>query len=202
MKTRMSTAIFLVILGNAAQVLASFPNVATVVQPVEVDGPGLLTMLVSYVGYQFDWQDPGSEIMLTTQPNSVSHDGQPRDINYAVQQGIQFSRPSAKARARSTGWPGIHGDTLDVTVDLTSFKQHAGSEEFDQLVVTTTLYCGLRNAKCHWPTVRYVNYSIVGNGTFANYSGIYPLEHLKPPEQTAQPELKEVGPEWLRGGSR
>jgi hypothetical protein len=202
MKIRTSFAVAWAVFGSAAQVLAAFPSVATVVQPVEVDGPGLLTMLVSYVGYQFDWQDPGSEIFLTTQPNSVSHDGQLRNINHAVQAGIQFLRPSAKSQAPGTGWPGVHGDTLDVTVDLTAFKQTVGSEEFDQLVVTTTLHCGLRNAKCNWPRVRYVNYSVVGNGAFANYSGIYPLEHVKPPEQAAQPDLEQVGPEWLRAGPR
>ena len=187
-----------VIIGNGSRVQASFPSVATVVQPVEIDGPGLVTSLVTYVGYQFDWQDPGCEIMLTTQSNAISYDGQARDINAAVQEGIKFSRTRDPSGVGSDDRHGVHGDTLDVTVDLSSFKQHRGSEDFDQLMLTVTLYCGLRNARCHWPTMRYVNYAIVGNNTFLSYTGVYALEHVKQPEQPAEPELKDVGPQWLR----
>lgn len=202
MRTLPLVSLLLLIWVNAVPVHASFPGVVSVVQPIELDGPGLVTVTVTYVGYQLIWDDPGVAIMLTTQPNQIWYDGKARDLNTATLVGIRFLREDSRHSTARQQWPGVHGDTLDVIVDLSRYNRNAEMGQYENFMVITTLACGLRNARIRWPQIRYVNYNVTGNDSCQHLSGVYPLEHVEAPEQASQPDIRRPAPVWFRRNPR
>ena len=50
------------------------------------------------------------------------------------------------------------------------------SPEYAAREVALTLWCGLRNVRAAWPSVKYVQYKLEGNLYLVHYAGIYRLE--------------------------
>ena len=172
---------------------ASDEGIVTVVQPLETSGAVVIETMVPYIGYAIDRQDPTNEILLTVQPNLIWCDGKAQDRNNAARAGIRFKpgeSPGGTKRA-------IEGDTLHVVVDLSAFTVGPqGPERYEEELVTTTLWCGLRNAKLRWPEVRFVRYTVEGSKPFEIFTGTYGLQNVPPPERPKQ--KARSGPDALR----
>lgn len=177
----------------AVRASASDENIATVVQPLGTSSGSHFIASVTYIGYTVAFpvgamatsrESRATEILRTVEPNVVWCDGKPQDRNSAVVAGIKFEL-TRKARADTS-------DTLHVVVNLSAFAQgERRPDEIDHRLLTSTLWCGLRNARLRWPEVRFVQYEVQGQETLAHYSGVYPLERVAPPEKPKQ---------WLRAG--
>lgn len=173
---------------------ASDEGIVTVLQPLDTSGAGNIVSAVTYIGYTLDWENPASELMLTVQPNLVWCDGKAQDRNGAVVAGIKFKLTSNPAPARAD----TTADTLRVIVDLAAFAQGGRHpDEYDHYLLTSTLWCGLRNARLRWPRVRFVQYVVQGHQAFAHYSDVYSLEHVAPSEAPEQWGSR-AGPDELR----
>src|SRR5262245_38026180 len=173
----------LVALALAAPQLSSaaFEGMISVVQPLGLSDSGPILSVVNYIGYTVD---PASdaEILYTTRANLTWCDGKCQDRNEASLMGIQFSKLS-----QST-------DTLNVTVNLDSFPNPKGGRILSQYaheLLTTTLWCGLVNARQNWPKIHYVQYRLTGEPQFATYNGVYFLEKVP-----SLQKLGEYSPGW------
>jgi hypothetical protein len=157
----------------ASPARASFETLIPIVQPVSSDAgpePAVTTYSV-YIG-----NEPAADkrMELTVAPNAIiSSSGKPVERNQASSRGIRLACAVA-------------GDTLRVHVDLSHLKFVRGGlqpQDWERPIVKAevalTLWCGLRNARGAWPSVRFVRYDIPGHTDFARYSGIYKLERVR-----------------------
>ena len=165
---------------HAVTARSSDEGIAVVVQPLLTSGAADIVAPVTYIGYQIDGRDPVGLISLTTRPNLVWCDGKAQDRNAAAHYGIRFDRRERTEQATA-------GDTLQVIVDLSTFaKGGRHPDRYDEILLTSTLWCGLRNAKAGQPEVRFVHYAIEGSAVFASYAGTYALERVPAPEGSEQ----------------
>lgn len=160
---------------------AAFEGLISVVQPLRLSDSGPILSVVNYIGYSVD---PASEaeILYTTRPNLIWCDGKGQDRNEASLMGIHFGDLSRSM------------DTLNVTVNLDSFPSPNGGKILSQYaheLLTTTLWCGLVNARQNWPKIHYVQYRMDGDPQFSSYAGVYYLEKVP-----ALQKLGEYKPGW------
>jgi hypothetical protein len=126
---------------HAGVARSSDEGIAVVVQVLMTSGANDIVAPVTYTGYEVERRDPVGLILLTTRPNLVWCDGKAQDRNAAAHYGIRFERGERTEQATA-------GDTLQVVVDLSAFAKGAQHpNRYDEVLLTATLWCGLRNAK-------------------------------------------------------
>ncbi len=188
---RAAGLLFLGCMVAASHADAAFEGFCLIAQPIDVEGPPPLVATVPYVVYAIENEDPAGELMLTTAPNLIWCDAKAQNRNLAAEYGIKFVREGAeKAGTGGVAFPRLVGDTLMVKVDLTGARRSSTSpygeineDSFVDWLVEITLWCGLRNARQRWPTVRYVRYFVQGDRIFHQHAGLYSLEGMAPPER-------------------
>src|SRR5262245_8288409 len=132
--------------------LPAIETLVAAVQPV-ISEVGLEPTVSTYSVYIGDGPGLTTRMQLTVAPNAiVSSGGGPADRNLGSARGIRFGCAE-------------RGDSLVVRVDLSGVKRHQETPETAKLdaqrlaeEVSLTLWCGLRNARAAWPSVRYVCY--------------------------------------------
>jgi hypothetical protein len=168
---------------------ASFTCLFQVAQPIFTDA-GVTIVEVPFLSNYIDWRDPAAELLLTAEPNAIRDDNGPAQRNEATGEGIRFVNTAPNARFDEREWPHLRADTLEVLVDLRGLKPLPTDERIreshrstQQDILTATLWCGLKNARAHWPTVRYVRYTFKGSNLYLRFAGVYSLEQVQAPCQ-------------------
>jgi hypothetical protein len=150
--------------------VASSENIMQIYQPTEVDGPGVIASIVTYVGYQPHFMDWAGEVLYTTRPNAILCDGKPQNRNAASKLGIFFVDETVPSRSGfERVQPRLSGDTLKVVLDATAVRIPPDNppglnayRDWDEEVLSLTLWSGLRNARVRWPKIRFVEYTVRG----------------------------------------
>jgi len=125
---------------------------------------------------------PGAAVLLTSAANAVPTDDGAEDRNLAHLLGIEV-RLTGIGRTPpgpdAVTWPGIYGDTLRATIDLSAATEPGDVPLSD--VVAATVECVQRNAAQGWPTVRVLQLRVTGNAEYDGYAGVY---DLMPPDDS------------------
>ena len=160
---------------------AAFEDIYQVAQPllVRLGESGVWIAAVPYLGYDLGIYDRPAAITLTVAPDSVLCDNRTENRNMAALLGIRFSIqrvPDGYGRMLTV----LHGDTLQVHVEIPSVAKWPFDESEDD-VICATLWCGLLNARQAWPAVRFVEYRVHGDATFdfRKYGGVFSLADLE-----------------------
>ncbi len=158
---------------------AGHESLVTVLQPLDIEGPGILLGNVSYVGYGISRQHAPTKVLLTTRSNSIPCDTGAQDRNAAAREKIVFVDEGPDVSTRlDRRWPRIRGDTLEVRVDLSAMAatrapKSGAIRDWQEYVLTAALYCGIANVRGCEPAIRFVKYMVEGDERFARYSGTY-----------------------------
>ena len=171
--------------------VASFEMILTVLQPLDTDGLGCVLSPVTFIGYTIPVRDPASSVLLTTTSNLIWCDKKAQDRNSATAAGIEFRL----APGRQPAVDQSPTDTLHIVVDVSRFKT-SDTTGYWETTLTATLWCGLQNARSHWPIVGHVRYTIEGRPEYEKYAGVYPLEDV--PAMCMPTQWISKGPEFLR----
>jgi hypothetical protein len=175
----------LLILFLAAPAWSAFETLVPVVQPVESDG-GPEPTVTTYSVYIGNGSGADTRMRLTVAPNAIiSSSGVAVDRNLASAQGIRFLCTQAE-------------DTLVVKVDLTAAKPSDPKPKYAARGVALVLWCGLRNARAAWPSVRYVQYKLEGDEYLIRYAGVYDLKRVHPYVAKDTWDLATFGPDEVR----
>ncbi|HET9887949.1 MAG TPA: hypothetical protein VFR10_10585, partial [bacterium] len=110
--------------------------------------------------------------------------------NAAALARFELHFPKGAVDSSGARFPGLHGDTLVVVLDVSGafLPSAAGSENevvlpelsgerFDELVVKTA-DCLLLNARRRWPRIRHLALSIDGSHHYEHWEGVHSLKNV------------------------